>query len=188
MNNMLKEVSDKAKDIKNSLDEQKSIIQNTIETNKTNINAFLKSAGYNYEVDINQKDDTANIYLKPIGVNRVVDNAKEHLSYGERNAFAMVLFMYSAISKNPDLIILDDPISSFDGNKKFALLNMMFLLSQSNDPGAGVQNEKAMLQGKTVLLLTHDFSTVLDIVHTLHRCFPDAQAHFLKNTEGELSE
>ena len=188
MNAMLNQVYEKARNIKTSLDEQKSIIQNTIETNKTNINAFLKSAGYNYEVDIDQKDDTANIYLKPIGLDHVVKNTKNHLSYGERNAFAMVLFMYSAIKKNPDLIILDDPISSFDGNKKFALLNMMFLLSQSNDPGAGVQNEKAMLQGKTVLLLTHDFSTVLDIVHTLHRCFPDAQAHFLKNADGQLSE
>ena len=45
--------------------------------------------------------------------------ANEHLSYGEKNAFALVLFMYSVLKDNPDLIVLDDPISSFDGNKKF---------------------------------------------------------------------
>ena len=48
-----------------------------------------------------------------------ISNVKSRLSYGERNAFALVLFMYSQLKENADLIILDDPISSFDKNKKY---------------------------------------------------------------------
>ena len=55
-----------------------------------------------------------------------VDNIDKHLSWGEKNAFALVLFMYYAISKKAELIILDDPISSFDSNKKYAIINRLF--------------------------------------------------------------
>ncbi|SHM73341.1 AAA family ATPase [Fibrobacter sp. UWB7] len=187
INSQLDEVYNNAISIKENIDQQKQLIQNTVETNKNNINAFLRNAGYNYQVEIEQSNGNANIYLKSLS-NTTVKTARDHLSYGERNAFAMVLFMYSAIRNNPDLIILDDPISSFDGNKKFALLNMMFLSSQKNDPGAGLQLQHAPLENKTVLLLTHDFTTVLDIIHTLHRPFSKAKAHFLANRKGILEE
>lgn len=189
INSQLDEVYNNAKSIKEDIDKQKQLVQNTVETNKRNINAFLRNAGYNYQVEIEQSNGNANIYLKSLNdAGTAVKEVRDHLSYGERNAFAMVLFMYSAIRNNPDLIILDDPISSFDGNKKFALLNMMFLSSQKNDPGAGLQLQHAPLESKTVLLLTHDFTTVLDIVHTLHRPFSKAKAHFLANRKGILEE
>jgi hypothetical protein len=34
--------------------------------------------------------------------------------------------MYEVISKNPDLVVLDDPISSFDDNKKYAIMHTLF--------------------------------------------------------------
>ena len=189
INSQLDDVYNNAKAIKEDIDQQKQLIENTVETNKKNINAFLRNAGYNYQVEIEQKNGSANIYLKSLdSAGTTIKTAREHLSYGERNAFAMVLFMYSAIRNNPDLIILDDPISSFDGNKKFALLNMMFLSSQKNDPGAGLQLQQAPLENKTVLLLTHDFTTVLDIIHTLYHSFKTAKAHFLTNRNGTLEE
>ena len=189
INSQLDEVYNNAKSIKEDIDQQKQLVQNTVETNKRNINAFLRNAGYNYQVEIEQSNGNANIYLKSLNnAGTAVKEVRDHLSYGERNAFAMVLFMYSAIRNNPDLIILDDPISSFDGNKKFALLNMMFLSSQKNDPGAGLQLQHAPLENKTVLLLTHDFTTVLDIVHTLYQSFKTAKAHFLSNRSGILEE
>lgn len=76
-----------------------------------------------------------------------ISNNKEHLSYGERNAFALALFMYNALNEDVDLVILDDPISSFDGNKKFAIINKLFMGSNS-------------LKDKTVLLLTHEFNII----------------------------
>lgn len=42
-----------------------------------------------------------------------LSGGSQHLSFGERNAFAEVLFMYKCIANNSNLIILDDPTSSF---------------------------------------------------------------------------
>ena len=105
-----------------------------------------------------------------------MDSAKNHLSYGERNALALVLFMFSALKNNPDLIILDDPISSFDGNKKFAILNMLFM-------------SERCLRNRSVLLLTHEFNSVIDIVSTMHhKISPAPYASFLKTVEGIMTE
>ena len=83
--------------------------------------------------------------------------------------------MYSAIKDNPDLIVLDDPISSFDGNKKFAILNMLFKNGNS-------------LRGKTVLLLTHEFSTVIDSLKNMKRLEGLVSVNFLSNKKAELKE
>jgi hypothetical protein len=104
-----------------------------------------------------------------------VSGGNQHLSFGERNAFAIVLFMFECLSKNPDLIILDDPISSFDKDKKFAILDRLFLQTNS-------------LKGKTVLLLTHDMEPVIDTTKTLKGRFHKSTSHYLKTTSGTLSE
>lgn len=94
----------------------------------------------------------------------------------KKNAFALVLFMYSVLKDNPDLIILDDPISSFDGNKKFAIINMLFMGKHS-------------LKNRTVLLLTHEFNTVIDAIYNLPSKFnPKPTAAFLTTKQGVLSE
>lgn len=187
INDLLNKVYTEARQIKQDVEEQKRLIEETVEANKKNINAFLETAGYNYRVDIVRSNESANIVLIPSEAEGVVENVKDHLSYGERNAFAMVLFMYSAIQKKTDLIILDDPISSFDGNKKFALLNMMFLSDKKRDPGA-FEGTRAMFDGLTVLMLTHDFATVVDVVHNVGAAFHGVKASFLTNKKGNLIE
>jgi ABC-type lipoprotein export system ATPase subunit len=42
-----------------------------------------------------------------------LSGGSQHLSFGEQSAFSVVLFMYKCIANNPNLIILDDPTSSF---------------------------------------------------------------------------
>ena len=37
----------------------------------------------------------------------------------------LILFMFDAIRSDAKLIILDDPISSFDSNKKYAIINRL---------------------------------------------------------------
>jgi hypothetical protein len=83
--------------------------------------------------------------------------------------------MFECLSKNPELIILDDPISSFDKSKKFAILDRLFLQPNS-------------FKGKTVILLTHDIEPVIDTTKTLKRKFQQSTAHYLKTTSGALSE
>ena len=174
INTSLKTVIEKTNKLQEAVGKQKSLIKRTIEDNKREINNFLRSAGYKYEVDIEpQPSDQYRMILKHES-NILVDKIRDQLSFGEKNALALLLFMYSTLKENPDLIILDDPISSFDGNKKFAIINMLFF-------------SKSSLKNKTVLLLTHEFSTVIDIIHTFNNKI-NATASFLSTNGGVLIE
>ena len=107
-----------------------------------------------------------------------VDDIEKHLSWGEKNAFALVLFMYYAISKKADLIILDDPISSFDSNKKYAIINRLF----EN------RNDKKSFFGKTVIMLTHDFEPIIDFIINNKPNSGHAIAKYIKNSSNIVSE
>src|SRR5699024_9204643 len=138
----------------------------------TEINDFLIKACYNYHVNIEEDDDqTYKLKLKHNeNAEDAIEDVKLHLSFGERNAFALVLFMFEAIKNEPDLVILDDPISSFDKNKKYAIIEMLFVGKNS-------------LDNKTVLMLTHDFEPIVDMVHH-HTDRFEAKAYFLENIDG----
>jgi wobble nucleotide-excising tRNase len=180
INNSLNEILEKSGQLQGKVKLQKIRIEDTIKIYKKEINDFLKYAGYSYSVDI-KEDVSGNSYKMQLIHNDFVksniDNAKNHLSYGEKNAFALILFMFDTLKNNQHLIILDDPISSFDKNKKFAIIEMLF------------RGEKSF-KNKTVLMLTHDFEPIVDIV--LHHSdifnMVKPNASFLENIEGELSE
>ena len=177
INASLSVVMEKAGALQGELNKQKKLIEQTIKRNNDAINDFFRCAGYNYEVCVEENDNHEyRMLLKPKTVDEKIASVKQHLSYGERNAFALALFMFAALKENPDLIILDDPISSFDGNKKFAIINMLFLSKNS-------------FKNRTVLLLTHEFNTVIDIIHTMPQYFnPAPQASFLTTRKGVLKE
>lgn len=178
INKTLDEVLEKAGKLQGEIAQQKKLIKKTIEMYSTEINDFLYYAGYKYCVDIQEEENKTDYHLvlKHIEGDNNIQMANEHLSYGEKNAFALVLFMYSVLKDNPDLIVLDDPISSFDGNKKFAIINMLFMGKHS-------------LKNRTVLLLTHEFNTVIDAIYNLPSKFnPKPTAAFLTTKQGALSE
>lgn len=181
INESLRDVEKSVNDLQREVGIQKSKIIESTTKYQTEINDFLKCAGYNYFVSLDVKNENdAALLLKPLNgeENSVVMDVQDHLSYGERNAIALVLFVYSALREKPDLIVFDDPISSFDGNKKFAILNMLFL-------------EKSTLKGNTILLLSHDFSIVVDVILTLAPNFKNTvspNAYFLTNHNGRLEE
>lgn len=178
INKTLDEVLEKTGKLQGEIAQQKKLIKKTIEMYSTEINDFLYYAGYKYCVDIQEEENKTDYHLvlKHIEGDNNIQMANEHLSYGEKNAFALVLFMYSVLKDNPDLIVLDDPISSFDGNKKFAIINMLFMGKHS-------------LKNRTVLLLTHEFNTVIDAIYNLPSKFnPKPTAAFLTTKQGVLSE
>ena len=179
LNEVLDELLKKAGVLQGEIAKQKKLIKSTIEKNKTEINEFLYYAGYSYTVDIQEKGGNSANYRLVLKHNDNVDcvsDVDNHLSFGERNAFALVLFMYGALKVNPDLIVLDDPISSFDGNKKFAIINMLFM---------GVTS----FRNRTVLMLTHEFGSVIDIVYNMpHNFSPAPKATFLTTNNGCLVE
>lgn len=178
INNSLQKVIEQAGKLQGEIIKQKKEIAKTIEKYSTQINGFLSSAGYKYFVGIDLTDNKEKykLVLKFNEGQDVISQAKNHLSYGERNALALVLFMYQAIKEEADFIVLDDPISSFDNNKKYAILNMLF-------------RGKESFQEKTVLMLTHDFEPVLDAIYNMKHYFqPSPVASHIVNINGCIEE
>jgi energy-coupling factor transporter ATP-binding protein EcfA2 len=175
INAALDELIKVASTLQGHINKQRLHIESLIIKNKVGINQFLKNAGYKYTVDILEEDGRYKLKLLHNDSKGGLVQAQAHLSFGERNAFALVLFMFDSLKSKPSLIVLDDPISSFDKNKKYALIDMLFKNGQS-------------LRGKTVLLLTHDFEPIVDMVFHHSDKFPSPHAHFLENWNGDLSE
>ncbi len=146
---------------------------------KRHIDNFLKISGIPYTVEISVK---SNSMCKTILKAKVkegtieVNNPKYNLSYGEKNAIALILFSLTCTNDN-ELVILDDPISSFDINKKYAILYYLF-----NEECNGNS-----FKNKTVLMLTHDFSTVINYIK-LNKINSNANANLIVNVNGILKE
>lgn len=177
INSSIDEVLNKAGKLQGEINQQTINIQKTIKKYKEEINAFLKYAGYRYHVDIElDEDEKYRMRLKHYEYAGKIDAANKYLSFGERNAFSLILFMYETLKNTPDLIILDDPISSFDKHKKFAILNMLFRGGNS-------------FQNKTVLMLTHDFEPIIDMLYNLpHKFNPRPYVAFLRTRKNILKE
>ncbi len=168
--------------LKREMGDLKGIVQATIQASQNDINEFLKTAGINYELEILAEDEiNSKTILKQCfaGEKTGVPNIRQHLSWGEKNAFSLILFMYYSQTQNPDLIILDDPISSFDSNKKFAIMHRMF---------KNIGKRDVSLVGKTVLLLTHDFEPITDFIVVGKVSSQNAVASFVWNENGVIQE
>ncbi len=176
INDAITQTLEKVGILQGQINKQKILIEGLISKYKTEIDLFLKTAGYPYSVDLmDNQEGGYNLKLRHIETDNEISTVTEHLSFGERNAFALVLFMYDAINESPDVIILDDPISSFDQNKKYAIIDMLFSKEQS-------------LRDKTVLMLTHDFEPIVDMILHHRDRFEIPIATFLENNHGHLSE
>lgn len=177
INEQLDELIAKVGNLKGKINRHKARIRKTIDENQNSINGFLKSAGYKYTVEIVPEPDSYKMKLVHRDLASHIEMASRHLSYGEKNAFALVLFMYQVLSEKPDLVILDDPISSFDKNKKFAILHELF-------------RGKASLRGRTTLMLTHDIEPAIDVIKSTNAIFQGAKpsATFLSSRAGEIKE
>ncbi|TPM92595.1 AAA family ATPase [Mesorhizobium sp. B2-1-3A] len=177
INAQLEELIKKVGALKGSINKHKAKIKKTIEDNQDSINNFLKSAGYKYSVIIIPEPDSYKMKLLHQDLTGHIDSASKHLSYGEKNAFALVLFMHQVLSENPDIIILDDPISSFDKNKKFAILHELF-------------RGKASLRDRTTLMLTHDIEPAIDVIKSTAKVFQGSHpsATFLSSRNGLVTE
>lgn len=178
INNSIDEVSKQAGQLQGKIAIQRNGMQRLIEKHQCDINNFLSYAGYKYSVQLNGDDDRTQLRLMHVDHDEFLSGGDQHLSFGERNAFSIVLFMYECLAKKPDLIILDDPISSFDKNKKYAILEMLFR-----------RETKDCLKGQTVLMLTHDVEPIIDTIKSVSAQFSNqVNASYLKFIDGEIKE
>ncbi|WP_336853886.1 AAA family ATPase [Sinomonas albida] len=178
INVKLDEVAGQINDIRRRIGQQKTRVARLIKTNQDAINEFLTSAGYRYLVRIEPHADSYRMLLEHQDAPGHLEAASTHLSYGEKNAFALVLFMHHVQREKPDLVVLDDPVSSFDKTKKFAILHQLF-------------HGKNSLRGATSILLTHDIEPAIDIVRagtSDQFIAADPVVHFLSGRSGKVVE
>lgn len=178
LNSSLDTVLEKVGVLQGEINKQKRLVKILIEKHRKSINSFLTNAGYKYTVEIiNDNSNNYKLLLRHIESDGIITGGKQHLSFGEKNAFSLVLFMYEALYKKPDLIVLDDPISSFDKSKKYAIMHMLFR----------GKSEECLLN-KSVLMLTHDLDPVIDTVKVLKEFNNLCEANFLTTKKGILTE
>lgn len=182
LNKRVVSVQGKVDTLKSEIGSLKGLIGTSINKAVKDINEFLDMAAIDYLLEINHESESSTrtiLKYKKKGADAIgVENIRRHLSWGERNAFALILFLHYASTQNPELIILDDPISSFDTNKKYAIMNRIF----ANDP------KLKTLYKKTVLMLTHDFQPVIDFIINSKPHGGSTKAAFLRNENGLITE
>lgn len=187
--NMVHHVASKVEYLKQNTSKLKALflqheskLEKLIESRKEDINQFFTLAGFPYEFGLKKDGEKKAIaYLVPSShIEESVKEPNEHLSWGEKNAFSLVMFMFEAISDDADLIVLDDPISSFDENKKFAVVRRLF------------DNQKPSFRDRTVMMLTHDLQPIIDYVHgrffIRYGLTTPVKAQLLQNENGEIKE
>ena len=174
LNKKIEDAIAKSSELSKEIGILKSKMKCNTKENLSNINDFLNIAGIEYRITISDDEEHVLLYPKSYDINVQPDKV---LSYGELNAFALALFTCEVKKLDDTLIILDDPISSYDSNKKFAILDYLF---------TGKKN----LRDKTVLMLTHDLEPIIDIYKVDGgRRIPDyVAAMFLENNKGILIE
>ncbi|MDT8716039.1 hypothetical protein IAI10_05185 [Clostridium sp. 19966] len=187
---MIEEIRSKVNDLKKNTGKLKGLfaqhekkMETLVKNRKDDINQFFLLAGFPYKFILKASGEKKAVsYLVPIDLedeNRITEPDK-HLSWGEKNAFSLVMFMFEAISDNADLIVLDDPITSFDKDKKFAVVRRLF------------DNQKISFRDKTVIMLTHDFQPIIDYVYggffNRFGLTTPVKAKWLQNEEGMVTE
>jgi energy-coupling factor transporter ATP-binding protein EcfA2 len=178
IDNLLKDVGV----LKGEIGKYNKYIQEKVKDRKKDINEFLRIAGFKYtfDVEVSGENDARALlkFILPDGKPGDVPSLGKHLSWGEKHAFALILFMFDVISKNVEFVILDDPISSFDSNKKYAIINRLFKTGDRANS----------LYQRTVLMLTHDFEPVIDYIQVgSGRQDPSAIcATYFENIRGQL--
>lgn len=178
INQSIEDLIQQAGPLQGKINIQRREMNRLIDHHQKDINDFLTYAGYRYEVAIVGDGEQAQLKLRHIDNSSHLSGGSQHLSFGERNAFSIVLFMYECLAKKPNLIILDDPISSFDKNKKYAILEMLFRREAS-----------CCLKGKTVLMLTHDVEPIIDTLKAVRGQFSgQVSAAYLRLRSSEITE
>lgn len=136
-------------------------VASNINGHEEEINGFLRECGYSYriKIDCNPHASEAHVLLYSEGTGLGIEQPEQALSYGERNALALILFMFEAVNQKKALVVLDDPISSYDYDKRYGILYALFSKEGPNSCFSKNLNEH------TVLVMTHDFLVVSDLIN-----------------------
>lgn len=136
---IINEINDSIKEIKNMLIKIKRQSNNIIKNNKNKVNKYLSLMGIPYEFnesayDIESKTASYSLFLKE---DKEKKDRKNGLSYGERNIISLIFFLLGNKNK---ILLIDDPASSYDECRRGLMFNMLYEF----------KNER------TIILFSHD--------------------------------
>ena len=181
INNKIEDIIAEITKVNASIGIAYSELRKKIKKNEKLINEFMRIAGIPYIVRIQQNDDihfdTLFSYYKSDDSKDFskIDNQIRFLSYGEANCLSLLLFCIEHIKDDKTLLIFDDPVSSYDSNKKYAIYNYLF-------------SKKGILKNKTSIMLTHDYETLIMLLKCKIINRDSASFNYLTRKDFKLSE
>lgn len=153
---VISEAFEKLAKEKTTLIKQSGIINHklvsSLKGNTNILNEFCKLTGIPYEFKVKKVKNNLRVIMYYKKTENIVSSPNQHLSYGEKNALASMIFALIAKQQNTELLIFDDPFSSFDEHKRHYIYHHLF-------------HNKRILKNKTILYFTHDTSSVFDLMY-----------------------
>lgn len=168
---IINEINDSIKEIKNMLIKIKRQSNNIIKNNKNKVNKYLSLMGIPYEFnesayDIESKTASYSLFLKE---DKEKKDRKNGLSYGERNIISLIFFLLGNKNK---ILLIDDPASSYDECRRGLMFNMLYEF----------KNER------TIILFSHD--QVFVKIATLYKYKTESRKtkskKFIKDNTGKI--
>lgn len=136
----LKALNRRKVSLKRNFDKANANTKNIFSRRLNAINNVIESMGIPYKIEAKYK--RSRIYGYKLF--HVEDKNKEErmdgLSTGERKIISLIFFALEQQNKDSDLIIFDDPVSSYDENRRYSLYRYI----------------TETLRDKTILILSHD--------------------------------
>ncbi len=150
----------------NDWNEYAELISNRIELSDEDFLYIQEVVGCNIDKDLNvERDDKNNIKILLGGTDFLNQNRNDlPLSAGEQNFISLCFELLKAKNSNAQIIVLDDPISSFDSIYKNKIVYAILKI----------------LQGKDVLILTHNLDLLRLLEGQYKGCF---KLHLFCNSE-----
>lgn len=149
-----------SKEIK-KLEEEKTIFFDFLKTQEKNISDEFINAFEVSEANITFDEETKEIKIK-------LPRKIEQYSTGEINLMVFVVYMYEALASDKELVIIDDPLSSYDIINQYKIIYKIAIAHMSN---------------KKLLIFTHNIDTI-NISNSQHGGIFEYQ--YIEKHKGEL--
>ncbi|MBR1417017.1 MAG: AAA family ATPase [Bacilli bacterium] len=207
-------------DINNVIQRLETLKQAVIESNnqlislignkENSINHILERLGLNYKIEVDKNeviknginDNSEYIFLKSKNDIDVTNNVANTLSYGEKSTLAFAFFIQIILSNGNTnkVIIIDDPISSYDIFRRYtsvdilrslgdATFKKMFLLTHELDFVSSVVKGFRGYLNTTPLILVETNDSEIEIMNLEDNYLPeiDLYKNILSNSNGHYS-
>ncbi len=148
------------KSVIETINKSNNELAKVISNSEDSINNCLKSLGLQYKVKIDKNeiiengiDNTSSyIILQSLNDIDVSESISDTLSYGEKSTLAFAIFIQQVKvhSTENTIVILDDPISSYDIFRRYTTIDLLRALNK--------------IHYKKIILLTHESNFITSIV------------------------